>query len=391
MPIPPSLRWEVYGGFILNAVNTSQRDYGIDLLRIISIMMVPMIHLLGQGGVIASTVPFSINYEVAWLFESFLLVAVNCFVLITGYVYYGKETRYYRLFTLWAEVLFYSIIIIIALKFMFPNEIGLEHYWKSIIPTFFTSGQFSRYWFFSAYVGMFLLSPFVNLGLKHFNKVQDLTVFLTVFVIFSLLPTILGQDMAFNLNQGYSVLWFVVLYYTGGLIHKYEIFNKFKTHKWVLIYVVCMLLSWTIRYALESIGLIETGFALYSFNCYSSSLYFVGGIALFCAFKKVNITKPFAISFIKFFAPVCFGVYLIHDNMSFSYFYFDGKFGFLSQLDPVSMIIGVILIGLAIFVVFSLVDWVRELLFRKLKVKSRLANFEENLYLKFNNYLNSNS
>ena len=77
--------------------------------------------------------------------------------------------------------------------------------------------------------------------------------------------------------------------------------------------------------------------------------------------------------------------------MSFSHFYFDGKFGFLSQLDPVSMIIGVILIGLAIFVVFSLVDWVRELLFRKLKVKSRLANFEENLYLKFNNYLNSNS
>ena len=55
------------------------------------------------------------------------------------------------------------------------------------------------------------------------------------------------------------------------------------------------------------------------------------------------------------------------------------------------ILIGVILIGLAIFVVFSLVDWVRELLFRKLKVKSRLANFEENLYLKFNNYLNSNS
>ena len=89
MPIPPSLRWEVYGGFILNAVNTSQRDYGIDLLRIISMMIVPMIHLLGQGGVIASTVPFSINYEVAWLFESFLLVAVNCFVLIAGYVCLG--------------------------------------------------------------------------------------------------------------------------------------------------------------------------------------------------------------------------------------------------------------------------------------------------------------
>ena len=50
------------------------------------------------------------------------------------------------------------------------------------------------------------------------------------------------------------------------------------------------------------------------------------------------------------------------------------------------MIIGVILIGVAIFVVCA-IDWIRELLFRKLKVKSRLANLEKNIYLKFDNYL----
>lgn len=207
---------------MINNKSVTKRDYGIDLLRIVSMLMVPMVHILGHGGVIEATVPFSLQYESAWLLESILLVAVNCFVLITGYVYYGKETRYYRLLTLWAEVLFYSIIIIIALKFIFPSELGLENYWKAIIPTFFTNDQFSRYWFFTAYVGMFLLSPFINLGLKHFNKKQDLSVFLSLFIIFSLLPTILNQDMAFNLNQGYGVLWFVVLYYTGGLIHKYE-------------------------------------------------------------------------------------------------------------------------------------------------------------------------
>lgn len=376
---------------ILNGVKTSQRDYGIDLLRIISMLMVPIVHVLGQGGVIVSAVPFSINYETAWLLMSFFLVAVNCFVLITGYVYYGKDTKYYHLFTLWAEVLFYSIIIVIGLKFMFPDQIGLEHYWKSIIPTFFTNGQFSRYWFFSAYVGMFLLSPFVNLGLKHFDKKQDLMVFLTVFIIFSLLPTIFNQTQAFNLNDGYGVLWFVVLYYTGGLIHKYDVFNMFKTHKWALIYIVCMLLSWAIRYVLESLHLIETGFVISSFNCYLSPLYFMGGIALFCVFKNVNITKSSAISLIKFFTPVCFGVYLIHDNMSFAHFFLDKKFAFLAQMDPISMVIGVILIGLGIFISCSLVDWIRELLFRKLKVKSRLANLEENIYSKFNNYLNSNS
>ncbi len=42
-------------------------------------------------------------------------------------------------------------------------------------------------------------------------------------------------------------------------------------------------------------------------------------------------------------------------------------------------------------VVCALIDWIRELLFRKLKVKERFGKFEENVYLKFDNYLNSNS
>ena len=238
---------------------------------------------------------------------------------------------------------------------------------------------------------MFLLSPFINLGLKHFNKKQDLSVFLSLFIIFSLLPTILNQDMAFNLNQGYGVLWFVVLYYTGGLIHKYEIFKMLKNYKWLLIYIICFLISWVLRYVLEVLGLIEPGFVLYLFDCYLSPLYFIGGIALFCFFKKMNITKSFIISLVKFFTPVCFGVYLIHDNMALAYFFFDGKFEFIAQFDPISLFISVIVLGIGIFVVCALIDWIRELLFRKLKVKERFGKFEGNVYLKFDNYLNSNS
>ena len=374
---------EVYA---LNVLKTTQRDYGIDLLRIISMLMVPIVHVIGQGGILGTAVPFSIQYESAWMLMSFVLVAVNCFILITGYVYYGKETKYYRLATLWIEVLFYSILILLLFYFMFPTEFGFEDVWKNIIPTFYTKGQFSRYWFFTAYVGMFLISPFVNIALKYFDKKQDLAAFLSLFIIFSLLPTILNQDMAFNLNEGYSVLWFVVLYYTGGLLHKYEIFKKLKSNKWLLIYIVCSLISWSIRYISESLGLIETGFGLYSFNCYLSPLYFIGGIALFCVFKNIKITKSFSISMIKFFAPVCFGVYLIHDNMIVDKYVLAKKFAFLANMDPISMIIGIILVGVGIFVACSLIYWIRELLFRKLKVKSRLANLEENIYLKFDNY-----
>lgn len=101
-----------------------------------------------------------------------------------------------------------------------------------------------------------------------------------------------------------------------------------------------------------------------------------------------KITRSFSISIIKFFAPVCFGVYLIHDNMSIDHFFLGGKFTFLAQMDPISLVIGAILIGLGIFVACSLIDWIRELIFRKLKVKSRFAKLEENIYLKFDSYLN---
>jgi hypothetical protein len=234
---------------------------------------------------------------------------------------------------------------------------------------------------------MFLISPFVNLALKHFDKKQDLVMFLSLFVIFSLFPTVLNQDMAFNLNQGYGVLWFVVLYYTGGLLHKYEIFKRLKSGKWLLIYIAGSLMSLAIRYVLESWGLIETGFNLYSFDCYLSPLYFIGAIALFCVFKNIKINKSFSISLIKFFTPVCFGVYLIHDNMSVDHYFLGDKFAFLAHMDPISLIVGAIACALAIFVACSLIDWIRELIFRKLKVKSRLAGLEENIRLKIDNYL----
>ena len=73
---------EVYA---LNVLKTTQRDYGIDLLRIISMLMVPIVHVIGQGGILGTAVPFSIQYESAWMLMSFVLVAVNCFILLNNY------------------------------------------------------------------------------------------------------------------------------------------------------------------------------------------------------------------------------------------------------------------------------------------------------------------
>ena len=45
-----------------NTVIVSSRNYGIDLLRIISMIMVVVLHVLRHGGVIEGTDPLSANY-----------------------------------------------------------------------------------------------------------------------------------------------------------------------------------------------------------------------------------------------------------------------------------------------------------------------------------------
>lgn len=213
----------------MNTIKNSSlktRNYGIDLLRIISMLMIVYLHILGKGGVLTNTTIFTFKYEFAWLLEILCFGAVNCFVLITGYVYYGKETKYYRLFTIWAEVLFYSIIITLIFLCLMPDEITLNQIWQSCLPSYY-----NLYWFFSAYVGMYLFSPFINLGLNNFNKKQDIIAIGTLVIIFSFLPTIFNQEFAFSLNNGYSVIWLMVLYYIGGAIHKYNLPNKINKKK----------------------------------------------------------------------------------------------------------------------------------------------------------------
>ena len=53
------------------------RNYGIDLLRIFSMLMVPLLHVVGHGGVIKATDDLTINNIIA----SYLQIA-SCGVMV---------------------------------------------------------------------------------------------------------------------------------------------------------------------------------------------------------------------------------------------------------------------------------------------------------------------
>jgi surface polysaccharide O-acyltransferase-like enzyme len=66
----------------------NKRHTNLDLLRILSMLMVVIIHSFGWGGLIdGSLLPGHYNWYGGNILHSLSLQAVNCFVLISSYFY----------------------------------------------------------------------------------------------------------------------------------------------------------------------------------------------------------------------------------------------------------------------------------------------------------------
>ena len=88
----------------------SKRNYGIDLLRTISMFMILILHILGNGGILKQVIPLTIYGELIWFIEVCCFCAVNCYGLISGYVGVKAKHKYSNLIYLWIQVFFYLII-----------------------------------------------------------------------------------------------------------------------------------------------------------------------------------------------------------------------------------------------------------------------------------------
>lgn len=94
------------------------RNYGIDLLRIVSMFFIVLLHSFGHGGLLNGLDTNSTQYKAVYFFEISAYCAVDIFGIISGYVSYnpqGKKVKFSNLLKLWTEVVFLCILYIIGL------------------------------------------------------------------------------------------------------------------------------------------------------------------------------------------------------------------------------------------------------------------------------------
>lgn len=346
-----------------------ERNYGIDALRIVSMFLVVILHVMGNGGVLNQVTAID-KFAVAWFIEIAAYCAVNCYALISGYVGFSKEPKkykYYKYIVLWLQVVFYGVIITLIFNKINPELVSKKELIKAILPV-----SFSQYWYFSSYTGLFFVIPWLNKIVRVFSRKELLGLIFTALFGLSFYATIIQQVPGDPLviKAGYSMLWLIVLYIIGAYMKKYEIQRKFNKKALVITGVSLLILTWTWKMVIGKITntLINQMSWGNLFISYTSPT--ILGIAVMMLLLFANMpVKNVARRIIKFSAPSAFGVYIIHTQPLFYNNILKDRFINIANLDTWVIPFAVLGVAIAIFVIGVIIDKLRIMLFKLIKVE----------------------
>lgn len=349
----------------------SNRNYGIDFLRILSMLFVLLLHILKHGGILANLEKFSLAYNIAWFVEICAFCAVNCYALISGFFGYSSKQKYSNIINLYFQTAFYAVLATGIFYIMNPDEIGKRAFIKAVFPF-----GFNVYWYFTAYFCMFFFIPFMNKILEVCDFKQLTGLVSASIIFFSIIPLIFKSDVYFT-NNGYTVLWISVLYIIGGYIRKYELHKKISNIKCILIYFGATLVTFGQKIITEYVKFIVDGKTVNEglFIKYTSPTMVICAVSLLCLFAKVDF-KDGMKKLTAIFSPFAFSVYLIHTAPFVWSKVMKNRFLTFAEFNPIVMILVVFATAIGIFALCSLIDFVRVQLFKMFRIKELSVKIE---------------
>ena len=358
----------------MHTARNTKRNWGIDLLRIVCMLMVPILHVLRNGGVLAATEPLSASYEVARLLNDACFCAVNCFALISGYVGYGSRHRFSGLFHICFQALFYTLGWTAAFLIVKPELVNRAVLFKALLPFI------DSYWYLTAYFCLFFFMPYLDSIVRGLSKGGTRKLIAATVFVFSLLPTLLqfiasalaiqklGTDLA-KTSSGYSFIWLAALYVLGACIKKLDITAS--RRRCIVGFLASVALSWgwqLVADVLRSVAGIERLNAEI-LTSYTSPTVLGCAVCLLLLFSRLELPKR-AIAFVRVFAPLSFGVYLFHvEPLPWDHI-LKGAFAQIGSLPAPLMAGAVLLAATGIWLAGSTVDFIRSKLFDLLRVNS---------------------
>ncbi len=167
-----------------------KRNSGIELLRIICVILIICHHYSFHGGFLQfSYDDIGLNIIFIQMLNMFGKASCSVFALISGYFLINakNDINYYKkIVNLIFEMFFYSVLILFIALLTRAVPISGVAVVKALFPIFWGN------WYVIFYIILYLIVPFINPGLKAMNK-KEYTLFLMLLLfIWCIVPTFTG-------------------------------------------------------------------------------------------------------------------------------------------------------------------------------------------------------
>lgn len=273
-----------------------KRESGVDLLRCLALLCVNGVHsYLYNGFYDEKQIGFAM-----WCADSafWLFYSCNClFMLLTGYLKSGKPYKkgYYR--SLFVILIGYVLTCAIAfpIRHFVLNEQLTLFQWLEKLVTFGNYG-----WYVEMYIGLFLLSPLLNILLEKLETGKQYCWLLGTMLFLTAIPSITPINI---IPDYWSSLYPLTMYVIGAGIRRF----RPKISGWLagLLTVATLCLMGLIT-VLATDGKYTTGFT----QGYGGFWVTLVGTLVFLTLYRVELPGK-AASFFRWLAGGCFEGYLL--------------------------------------------------------------------------------
>lgn len=275
------------------------RNSNFELLRLLAMIVIIASHFLVHGTGVTSTPPLLTNVIIIGS-----RISNNIFFLLTGYFLQNSKFTFKKLLSLFIQIIFVNYSLLLINLFVF-KERNIVLILKQLFPI-----SSSMNWFITAYVGIYMMMPFLqkaSMALRKDKDLYGLFIFI-LFCIMGLYGFITPSNPYYN-----GILFGIYIIFIGDFI-RYKKFILNRSHLFAYgIGTFTLLLL--IRKVLIRLAIYIPTLSTYigHFEGNSSPLVTLIAISLVLSFEKLKINSKT----INSLASSTLFVYLIHDNSAF--------------------------------------------------------------------------
>lgn len=205
-----------------------KRLFGLDLLKVLSMLFIIFHHLSKHGGFWAASTGAT-RWGIA-VINGLFAPSVNIFVLVSAYLMIKKgRVSVKGYFRLYAEVVFYTLLTYAAACLLGAQSFSAIMLLKCFLPI-----SYPNFWFAKIYFLMYLAVPLLLIVVRHLEKKPYERTLGAILLILSL-QTFLRLDIL-PLANGFGALWFMLLFLLAGYWVRFGV--SLRKRYWALIWAV---------------------------------------------------------------------------------------------------------------------------------------------------------